>query len=214
MWLVRRRPVTRILPSYAPRFAPGSNQGRQTRSPTRAGHARRTRPASLGAYLSSIVKRRFEEKPARLYVGFAAPGKGPKLIFLRALISLLAAAQKEASSGMAADPYMTALCYFNALRELGGARRIVEDEVFSKLAAYGDERRRVIPQDQPFANRRSREVLEITSRESTDKCRGGEGEAGKRCVRSEQRGRRACDKHDFCWPRYLAFRSHGRPGAA
>jgi hypothetical protein len=40
--------------------------------------------------------------------------------------------------------------------------------VFSKLAAYGDERRRVIPQDLPFANRRSREVLEITSRESTD----------------------------------------------
>jgi len=108
------------------------------------------------------------EKPARLYVGLAAPGKGPKLIFLRALISLLAAAQKEASLGAAADPYMTALCYFNALRELGGARRIVEDEVFSKLAAYGDERRRMIPHDQPFANRRSHEVLEITSRESTD----------------------------------------------
>ncbi|MGI9510190.1 MAG: hypothetical protein ACR2QJ_12680 [Geminicoccaceae bacterium] len=28
-----------------------------------------------------------------------------------------------------ADPYVTALCYFNALRELGSARRIVEDEV-------------------------------------------------------------------------------------
>ena len=39
------------------------------------------------------------EKPARLYVGLASPGKGPKLIFLRALLSLLAAAQKEADAG-------------------------------------------------------------------------------------------------------------------
>ena len=44
-----------------------------------------------------------------------------------------------------ADPYMTALCYFNALRELGGARRIVEDEVARTLASYGTERRRVEP---------------------------------------------------------------------
>ena len=109
------------------------------------------------------------EKPARLYVGLASPGKGPKLIFLRVLLSLLAAAQKEADVGAEADPYLSALCYFNALRELGGARRIVEDEVMAKLATYGDERRRVVPPDQPFANRRLREVLELTSRENTDR---------------------------------------------
>ena len=101
--------------------------------------------------------------------GSPLPGKGPKLIFLRALLSLLAAGQKEAESGAAADPYLSALCYFNALRELGGARRIVEDEVMVRLAIYGDERRRVVPPDQPFANRRLREVLELTSRENTDK---------------------------------------------
>ena len=44
---------------------------------------------------------------------------------------------------MLADPYLTALCYFNALRELGGARRIVEDEVRAKLADYGTRRRRM-----------------------------------------------------------------------
>jgi hypothetical protein len=109
------------------------------------------------------------QKPARLYVGLAAPGKGPKLIFLRALTTLLAAAEMEAQAGGDADPYLTALCYFNALRELGGARRIVEDEVRSKLAAYGTERRRISPLDQPFANRRLRDVLELTSRQSTDK---------------------------------------------
>jgi hypothetical protein len=109
------------------------------------------------------------ERPARLYIGLAAPGKGPKLVFLRTLTTLLAAAQKEADDGNDADPYMTALGYFNALRELGGARRIVEDEVRSYLSDYGDKRRRIAPHDQPFASRRLRDVLELTSRESTDK---------------------------------------------
>jgi hypothetical protein len=63
---------------------------------------------------------------------------------------------------------MTALCYFNALRELGGARRIVEDEVRDRAARYGSERRRVDPQDQPFADRIIKEPMEITSRVSTD----------------------------------------------
>src|SRR5208283_4146988 len=91
------------------------------------------------------------EKPARLYLGLAASGKGPKLIFLQALTTLLAAAEKEAEEGSDADAYLTALCYFNALRELGGARRIVEDEVRARLASYGTERRRIAPPDQPFA---------------------------------------------------------------
>ena len=52
-----------------------------------------------------------------------------------------------------ADPYMTALCYFNALRELGGARRIVEDEVRDRAGRYGAQRRRVDPADSPFADR-------------------------------------------------------------
>jgi hypothetical protein len=114
--------------------------------------------------------------PARLYLGIAAQGRGPKLVFLRALTTLLAAAQAafEADAASAepgnnpADPYMTALCYFNALRELGGARRIVEDEVRDRAARYGAQRRRVDPKDSPFADRKIRQPLEITSRVSTD----------------------------------------------
>jgi hypothetical protein len=109
------------------------------------------------------------KSPGRLYVGLAAPGKGPKLLFLRALTTLLSGGAKEMSLGDTADPYLTALCYFNALRELGGARRIVEDEVRAKLADYGTRRRRLNPTDQPFENRILRDVLELTSRESTDK---------------------------------------------
>lgn len=113
--------------------------------------------------------------PARLYMGIAAQGRGPKLVFLRSLTTLLAAAQAAYDANLAAglpnpaDPYMTALCYFNALRELGGARRIVEDEVRDRTGRYGDGRRRVTPRDQPFANRRILEPMELTSRESTDR---------------------------------------------
>jgi hypothetical protein len=98
---------------------------------------------------------RSEIEPARLYVGLAAQGKGPKLVFLRALTTLLAAGMKaQQEHGTSADPYMTALCYFNALRELGGARRIVEDEVRARLIEYGRKRRRSDPADSPFADRR------------------------------------------------------------
>ena len=122
------------------------------------------------------------ERPARLYVGIAAPGKGPKLIFLRVLTTLLASAEREARADSQADPYLTALCYFNALRELGGARRIVEDEVRARLATYGTDRRRVMPVDQPFADRRLREVLELTSRVSTDKVAEAKEALAKPCA--------------------------------
>jgi hypothetical protein len=120
-------------------------------------------------------------KPAWLYLGLAAPGKGPKLIFMRVLTTLLAAVEKEAQAGGDADAYLTALCYFNALRELGGARRIVEDEVRTRPATHGTKRRREIPRDQPSADRRLREVLELTSRENTDKVAAAKEALGKPC---------------------------------
>lgn len=113
--------------------------------------------------------------PARMYMGIAAQGRGPKLVFLRSLTTLLAAAQSAfdangpaAGSVNPADPYMTAVCYFNALRELGGARRIVEDEVRDRTSRYGAQRHRVDPPGTPFADRAIKEPLELTSRVSTD----------------------------------------------
>lgn len=113
------------------------------------------------------------EEPARLYIGVASQGRGPKLLFLRAIQTLLSGAEAE-SVGLAqnekeaADPYLTVLAYFNALRELGGARRIVEDEIRYHVASYGDKRQRVVPPGSPFANRAMRLPLELTSRVSTD----------------------------------------------
>jgi hypothetical protein len=84
-----------------------------------------------------------QQSNARLYVGIAAQGRSPKVVMLRAYLALLAAAQKaynklggKRSPGNPADPYMTVLGYFNSLRELGGARRVVEDEVGSRVAMW------------------------------------------------------------------------------
>jgi hypothetical protein len=112
------------------------------------------------------------EQPARLYVGIASQGRGPKLLFLRTMQTMLSGAQalsEGAPNGEdPADPYLTILAYFNALRELGGARRIVEDEIREHVASYGDKRYRIVPPGKPFANRAMRLPLELTSRVSTD----------------------------------------------
>ena len=65
---------------------------------------------------------------------------------------------------------MTALCYFNALRELGGARRIVEDEVRDaardlRRATAAGRCRRI--SRSPIVG--CREPMELTSRVRTDK---------------------------------------------
>ncbi len=110
------------------------------------------------------------ETPSRLYVAVASPGRGPKLVFLRTLQTVLSGAAALSAGGAddPADPYLTALCYFNALRELGGARRIVDDEVRAHLTTYGRSRVRREPAGAPFADRTLREIQELTSRYSTD----------------------------------------------
>ncbi|AFY62377.1 DISARM system helicase DrmA [Synechococcus sp. PCC 6312] len=114
--------------------------------------------------------------PGRLYVGVAAQGRSLKVILLRVYLALLAAAQKQwveaggkRKKDNPADPYMTLMGYFNSLRELGGSRRIVEDEVNSRLNKYG-ERLREGESVGPFYNRKIDEVPEeLTSRVSTNK---------------------------------------------
>ncbi|WP_436717349.1 DISARM system helicase DrmA [Roseiconus lacunae] len=116
------------------------------------------------------------ESNARKYVGIAAQGRSPKVIMLRLYLALLAAAQKayDESGGAKAtnnpaDPYMTLLGYFNSLRELGGARRLIEDEVRTQLTGRGS-RKRIGEMEGLFKDRTiAYEPVELTSRVSTDK---------------------------------------------
>ena len=66
----------------------------------------------------------------RLYVGINAPGSSTKTLLVRTYSVLLASARAEVdTNAVAADPYATLVGYFNSLRALGGARRLVEDDV-------------------------------------------------------------------------------------
>ena len=115
-----------------------------------------------------------DPRTARAYVGLAAQGRGPKVIFLRCMTTLMAAAQAAWNAGSSidpnpADPYMTVVAYFNALRELGSARRIAEDEINSRLLTYS-ERKRLGEIEGLFDNRSiSLEPVELTSRVETAK---------------------------------------------
>jgi superfamily II DNA or RNA helicase len=55
-------------------------------------------------------------------------------VLIRVYVAYLSAAQKLYEKyGQAADPWLTLVGYFNSLRELGGMRRLVDDEIRERL---------------------------------------------------------------------------------
>lgn len=114
--------------------------------------------------------------PARRYVGVAAQGRNPKVVMRRVWLALMGAAERayrdsggHENHANPADPYMTVVGYFNSLRELGGARRMLEEEVQNAVKAYG-ARKRIGEQPGLFQDRKTfSEVVELTSRVTTDK---------------------------------------------
>lgn len=111
------------------------------------------------------------EADGRLYLGVAAGGRAMKAVLLRVYVTLLTAAWRALPEGAAGDaaaePYTTLVGYFNALRELGGMRRLVEDEVRSRCLKI-TERGTGDPATSArwFRTRELGEPVELTSRES------------------------------------------------
>jgi hypothetical protein len=136
-----------------------------------------------------------EDSGSRHYLGLAVPGGSPKVLFLRVAVSLLAIAQtlwEEAKPDdkNPADPYMTLLTYFNALRELGGARRIVEEEIVPRVRTY--DRRVRVGTAPVFKSRDIKsQPVELTSRVPT-----AEVAETKRRLASAYRGRSDKDSVD------------------
>lgn len=114
------------------------------------------------------------DSPGRLYVGVAAPGRALRAVSVRTYATLLASAMKhfdpKGEPDQPADPYATLVGYFNSLRELGGMRRLVEDEVANRLKNFAEEKRpHHFVGPHPWAE--SRTLLfpaELTSRASTE----------------------------------------------
>ena len=110
------------------------------------------------------VQRPIERRPGRRYLGVCSPGSSRPAMLIRVYTAFLTAAQALFERfGEAADPYMTMVGYFNSLRELGGMRRLAEDDVQTR--SYRVQMSMV---ERPaLAQRSVSNIRELTSRVSS-----------------------------------------------
>jgi ribosomal protein L24E len=110
------------------------------------------------------VQRPIEEKPGRRYLGVCSPGSSRPSMLIRVYTAFLTAAQELFDHfGEPADPYMTMVGYFNSLRELGGMKRLAEDDVQTR--SYRVQMSMV---ERPaLAQRSISNIRELTSRVSS-----------------------------------------------
>ncbi|MEV6866427.1 DISARM system helicase DrmA [Streptosporangium subroseum] len=100
-------------------------------------------------------------RPGRRYVGICAHGVRNKSVLIRVYVAVLGAAQTlhdRYGRNRVTDPYMTLVGYFNSLRDLGSMRRMVEDDVSTRLSRA---------EDRGFSRRWDPVVKELTSRLSS-----------------------------------------------
>ncbi|NJO59285.1 MAG: helicase [Richelia sp. RM2_1_2] len=120
-------------------------------------------PQGLDVADNFFSRQRFPspENPGRRYLGICATGRRLKAALIRVYVAILAASQSLYEQyGTDVDPWMTLVGYFNSMRELGGMRRLVEDDIRSRLAKM--DRR-------GLAKRLRVDLEELTSRkDSTD----------------------------------------------
>lgn len=103
-------------------------------------------------------------RPGRYYIGVCAPGRSVKSALVRVYAVILQVAGEqlaEYGSGVA-DAYTTLIGYFNSLRELGGALRLVEDDIVQRIEYLAERRGR---QAREIKN----ENRELTSRIASSK---------------------------------------------
>lgn len=102
-----------------------------------------------------------DSESGRLYLGICAPGRGPLTPLVRIYACLLQTAEDVRDQpSVDIDSFWTLTCYFNAIRELGGARALYRQDIPERLMHIAGNRARQIPDDR---------MVELSSRtDSTD----------------------------------------------
>ncbi len=114
-----------------------------------------------------------EINPGRRYLGICATGRRLKAALIRVYVAILSASQflyENQGYGDRADPWMTLVGYFNSMRELGGMRRLVDDDVrirLGKMDRRGLAKRLRINLEELTSRRDSTEIPEILDRLET-----------------------------------------------
>lgn len=104
-----------------------------------------------------------EDDPFRKYVGVCAPGQSVKTALLRIYALVLQEAydlSQDEDCKDYIDPYYSLVGYFNSIRELGGAVRLLQDDIPDRIKRI---KKRYGMSKQRFLNRKA----EITSRMSS-----------------------------------------------
>ena len=158
-----------------------------------------------------------EQSPGRRFLGVCAPGRRYKQVLIRVYVAQLRSAWTVLGRqpGEDADAYMTLVGYFNSLRELGGMRRLVEDDVQARLfGGDGESRGRLILEE--LTSRKSASDIPRDARPARSaatvagEARGAEG----RCLRGTVDRRAAGDEHDLRRRRRPAAGGDGRRRSA
>jgi hypothetical protein len=109
------------------------------------------------------------QKPFRRYVGICGNGSSVKTTLLRVYAIILQTvfelAQHDEYKDYV-DPYYTLIGYFNSIRELGGAVRLLDDDIPSRIEnlkkKYGHSLRRLLPKKKEITSRiHSYEITKI-----------------------------------------------------
>ena len=110
------------------------------------------------------VQRSINQIPGRRYLGVCSPGSSRPSTLIRIYTAFLTAAQALFERfGQAADPYLTTIGYFNSLRELGGMKRLAEDDVQTRCYRV----QMSLVERPGLAQRSVQNICELTSRVSS-----------------------------------------------
>jgi hypothetical protein len=120
-----------------------------------------------------------DEHPFRLYSGVCVSGQSMKTVLLRIYAVLLQTTEnllQNAELAQYVDPYRTLVGYFNSIRELGGAVRLLDDDVRKRIQTlqkkYGYEKQRYINRNDELTARvqssKIPKILELLEKETGD----------------------------------------------
>ncbi len=106
-----------------------------------------------------------EKSPFRKYIGICANGSSMKTTLLRTYAAALQEAKNlslDSRYASAIDPYYTLVGYFNSIRELGGAARLIQDDIPDRI-------KRICKMHNNTSQRYLNKNEEITSRITSDR---------------------------------------------
>ncbi|MGI8313812.1 DISARM system helicase DrmA [Halobacillus mangrovi] len=83
-----------------------------------------------------------DKKPGRKYIGLYFPGSSGKTALVRIYAKLMQKGHDLKEQGEDVNPYWTLAGYFNSLRELGGALRLLEDDIPDRIKYLVSDKRK------------------------------------------------------------------------